>query len=80
MRTESSSRDQEPSSGNGIPESGLASMTGLANPGFAFTAEEPKVVVIRAVESGSREVGKSLKIGKNRKKSEKSEKSDLISY
>ena len=45
MRTESSSRDQEPSSGNGIPESGLASMTGLANPGFAFTAEEPKVVV-----------------------------------
>ena len=32
---------------------------------------------IRAVESGSREVGKSLKIGKNRIKSEKS---DLISY
>ena len=31
----------------------------------------------RAVESGSREVGKSLKIGKNRIKSEKS---DLISY
>ena len=34
-------------------------------------------VSIRAVESGSREVGKSLKIGKNRIKSEKS---DLISY
>ena len=32
---------------------------------------------IRAVESESREVGKSLKIGKNRIKSEKS---DLISY
>ena len=36
-----------------------------------------KWVCIRAVESGSREVGKSLKIGKNRIKSEKS---DLISY
>ena len=29
---------------SGIPE-GLASLTGLANPGFAFTPEEPKVVV-----------------------------------
>ena len=27
-----------------MPE-GLASLTGLANPGFAFTPEEPKVVV-----------------------------------
>ena len=34
-------------------------------------------VPTRVVESGSREVGKSLKIGKNRIKSEKS---DLISY
>ena len=34
-------------------------------------------VIIRVVESESREVGKSLKIGKNRIKSEKS---DLISY
>ena len=34
-------------------------------------------VATRAVESESREVGKSLKIGKNRIKSEKS---DLISY
>ena len=35
------------------------------------------IMITRAVESGSREVGKSLKIGKNRIKSEKS---DLISY
>ena len=34
-------------------------------------------ITTRAVESESREVGKSLKIGKNRIKSEKS---DLISY
>ena len=38
------SRDQELLSG--IPE-GLDSIGGLANPGFAFTPEEPKVVPSR---------------------------------
>ena len=43
----------------------------------AMEVERRARVATRAVESGSREVGKSLKIGKNRIKSEKS---DLISY
>ena len=48
------------------------------DPGLVSRRENVQVEVkTRVVESESREVGKSLKIGKNRKKSEKS---DLISY
>ena len=42
--------------------------------------EEEGRMIIRAVESKILKVGKSLKIGKNRIKSEKSEKSEFIFY
>ena len=62
---------------NKLEERGIARQANFTEKFTAKTAELNQRVNIRAVESESLKVGKSLKIGKNRIKSEKS---DLISY